>query len=383
MSTFIGSSEASRLLGVSKPTLYAYVSRGLLPRRTADDGRTSLYVRDDVERLRERSRRYPADRPATIDVEIESAITRISDDGVTYRGHDVATLATRAGFEQVAELLWTGALPDSAPSWPIDRRALERCRRVAEAAGPMDASPLLALAAGVLSTEPVERSADAARRLLAIVPDLLGARRRSGTVASRLASAWHRRPPDALVAAIDRALVLLADHELATSTLGVRVAASVRADAGAALAAGLHVVRGPLHGEASRAAATLLRTATGDVAAVAVRAATSERRRLPGFGHAVYRSQDPRVAPLLDAVRALPDPHGQIGVVDAVLAEAGRTGAGLPNVDLALAALLVVGGLPLDAPVLAIARIAGWAAHHAEEVGEHPLRYRGLTRPRP
>jgi citrate synthase len=66
-----------------------------------------------------------------------------------------------------------------------------------------------------------------------------------------------------------------------------------------------------------------------------------------------------------------------------VLAEAGRTGAGLPNVDLALAALLVVGGLPLDAPVLAIARIAGWAAHHAEEVGEHPLRYRGLTRPRP
>lgn len=381
MSTFIGAPEASRLLGVSKPTLYAYVSRGLLERRTADDGRTSLYVRTDVERLRERSRRRPAERPPTIDVEIESAITQIADDGITYRGHDVARLAVDAGFEQVAELLWSGALPTSRPTWSVDRRALERCRRVVAAAGPVDPSAALALAAAVLSTEPADRSDDAARRLLAVVPDLLGARRRSGPLALRLASAWDLRPSDELVTAIDRALVLLADHEFATSTLGVRVAASVRADAGVALAAGLQTVRGPLHGEASRAAAELLTIAVRDGAATAVRSATAGRRRLPGFGHAVYRSQDPRVAPLLAAVRSLPDPGGRIAVVDAVLAEAGRIGAGVPNVDLALAALVVVGDLPPDIPLLAIARIAGWAAHHAEELGAPPLRYRGLTHP--
>ena len=87
------------------------------------------------------------------------------------------------------------------------------------------------------------------------------------------------------------------------------------------------------------------------------------------------------MAPLLAAVRTLPDPGDRIVVVDAVLAEAGRIGAGVPNVDFALAALIVVGDLPPDVPLLAIARIAGWAAHHAEELGAPPLRYRGLTHP--
>jgi citrate synthase len=201
-----------------------------------------------------------------------------------------------------------------------------------------------------------------------------------GTVAGRLARAWVRRPSPELVAAIDRALALLADHELATSTLAVRVAASVRASPAAAIVAGLGVVSGPLHGGASRAAAELFQEAATSTAAVHRRLEAGER--LPGFGHSVYRTGDPRFAPLLDAVRAIPVDPDRLAVVDAVIGQAGREIGHLPNVDLALGALYFVGGLPHDAPVFAIARIAGWTAHYVEELGERPVRFRGLSRER-
>jgi citrate synthase len=65
--------------------------------------------------------------------------------------------------------------------------------------------------------------------------------------------------------------------------------------------------------------------------------------------------------------------------VDSVVAEAGRVIGHVPNVDLALGALIHVGGLPTDAPIFAVARIAGWVAHYTEEVGERPVRFRGLA----
>ncbi len=112
VSTYVGATEAARLLGVTKPTLYAYVSRGIVTRRTAADGRTSLYDRGEIERLIERTRRRAASERPTIDVAIASAVTELGDDGVRYRGHTTAELARSATFEQVAELLWSGTLPD-------------------------------------------------------------------------------------------------------------------------------------------------------------------------------------------------------------------------------------------------------------------------------
>ena len=174
--------------------------------------------------------------------------------------------------------------------------------------------------------------------------------------------------------------MLLADHELATSTLAVRVAASVRTDAYAALVAGLTTVSGRLHGSAAAAAHGLLVEAAerGAVAAIARRRAAGER--LPGFGHTVYRTGDPRLAPLLDAVRRIPDPDDHLAVVDAVLHEAGRVVVHRPNVDFGLAALSYVAGLDPDVPIFAVARLAGWAAHFEEELAERPVRYRGLAR---
>lgn len=378
MTTYVGSSEAARLLGVTKPTLYAYVSRGIVDRRTAVDGRTSLYDREQLERLRTRAGRTPATERPSIDVRIATAITHLDDERLTYRGYDVAELATSATFEQVAELLWTGALPAERVVWRVDREALDRCARIVAAAGPIDPIARLTLCASVLGADADPGPADAGRRLLALTPSVLGGPR-TGPMAARLARAWTRRPDDALVAAIDRALVLLADHELATSTLAVRVAASVRTDPMSAVAAGLATVRGPLHGAAGRAAAELLAEAAEVGADAAIRRHLAAGRRLPGFGHSVYRSGDPRFEPVLDAVRSLPDPSGRAAIVDSVVAAAGRVIGHLPNVDLGLGALVHVAELPPDCPLFAVARIAGWVAHHTEELGERPVRFRGLA----
>lgn len=393
VSTMVRAGEAARVLGVTKATLYAYVSRGLVERTTAVDGRTSLYRRDQLEQLaRERSgRRRPIERPS-IDVQIGSAVTTLADDAVRYRGHDTAGLARSHGFESVAELLWTGAIPAVAPSWPIDRAALARCLAAIDAAGCTDPTLRLAIAAatlapsGAISDHPLDprHSVDAlpgaawARRLLALAPTVLGGPRRGG-LASRLTKSWVGRPAPEIVDAVDHALVLLADHELATSTLGVRVAASVRSHPADAIATGLHILRSPLHGSATRAAAGMLAEAEVDGPAVAIARRLDAGRRLPGFGHTVYRRGDPRVAPLLDAVRAIPGAADRIAAVDGVIAEAGPRVGHLPNVDLALGALTVVAGFPHDAALFAVARIAGWAAHYDEEIAERPVRYRGLA----
>ena len=224
MTTYVSANEAARMLGVTKPTLYAYVSRGIVGRSTAADGRTSLYAREEIQQLagRARSRRDAA--PATIDVQISSAITELQDEGVRYRGRDATELARTHTFEQVSELLWTGRLDNAEMSWPIDRIALDRCRAVHDAAGADDPIVRLTLAATTFSaTADDVDAASAARRLLALAPSLLGGPL-TGDLATRMAATYRRRPPPELVAAISRALVLLADHELATSTLAVRVA---------------------------------------------------------------------------------------------------------------------------------------------------------------
>jgi citrate synthase len=383
MTTLIGANEAARLLGVTKPTLYAYVSRGVIERQRAVDGRTSLYVREEIEELaNRRGTRTPAERPS-IDVQIGSSITHLSDDGVRYRGRDVADLARHQPFESVAELLWTGELPMRPPRWPIDRALLERCNRVVEASATSDPFRALALSAMVLADggASADSAVPTARCLLAIAPSVLGGPIR-GTTAARLASAYVRRPADLLVEAVDRALVLLADHELATSTLAVRVAASVRPGPASALATGLLTVGGRLHGRAASGTTDLFREAADVGARTAIHRRLDRGELLPGFGHSVYRNGDPRLAPLLEVVAELPDPDSRHATVDDVLTEAGLAIGHLPNVDFGLGALIFVAGLPDDIALFAVARIAGWAAHHDEELTERPVRYRGLTKNR-
>ena len=119
MSEFLTAAEAAQRLGVKPATLYAYVSRGVLRRDHADDGRRSLFDSDEVERLARRGRpRRPA---GAADITVESAITEITGDRLFYRGLDVIRLATSRTFEDVAELLWTGELPPGSVRWRPSR----------------------------------------------------------------------------------------------------------------------------------------------------------------------------------------------------------------------------------------------------------------------
>jgi citrate synthase len=383
MSTLIRSDQAAALLGVSKPTLYAYVSRGRLARTTAPDGRTSLFDRDEVERMTERSRRSaPGPRP-TIDVLIRSDITTMHESSLEFRGKDVAELVRARRFEDVAALLWSheSAEVPAGTSWPkADPADLIAIAPIAE----LPATPIGRLAIAAHTLDAVHRDDDAAtaaRRMLLAAPALFGSRRRTGPYAQRLTAAWCARPTPALVAAIDTALALLADHELATSTLAVRIAASARTTPYAAFATGLASIEGVLHGSASAAAHQLLERCAQESATSVVRELRSQRQLVPGFGHKVYRGVDPRFQPLIDSIRPL-DPGGDgLAVVDDVIGEVGRTLPHQPNVDLALGALTWTAGLEPETPIFAVARIAGWAAHYDEELDEPPLRFRGVARP--
>ena len=383
MTLYIGAGEAARRLGVRRETLYAYVSRGVIQRRASVDGRTSLYAVDDIEQLANRSRqRAPTPRPS-IDVQIASAITQLDELALSYRGVEVAALSRQCSFEQVAELLWSGTVPSSAVIWPgADRADVDACVAAARGLGSA-ASALVALTAMIpvlAARHPADGPEGAARRFIWVASALSGAGV-DGSIAERLAHAWHPDPTPELVRAIDRALVLLADHELATSTLAVRIATSVRTDAYAAFGAGLATLTGVLHGSSAAGAAALLADAAEHGPVAAIRGVLDTGRRLSGFGHSVYRTGDPRLAPLLEAVRALPDPSGRYEIVDAVMREASGLIVARPNVDFGLAALSFVGGLDADVPIFAVARVAGWAAHIEEELLERPLRFRGVARP--
>lgn len=384
MTLYIGSLEAARRLGVRRETLYAYVSRGEIGRRKAIDGRTSLYSVDDIDRLTTRSRgRQPASARPSIDVQVTSAITQLDEQSLQYRGHDVADLCVSATFEQVAELLWTGVVPRVSPIWPAaEPDDVTACQAALGALGPSatDLQRLMMLPHVLGARHPDDLAAAAAKRMVVMVPAVAGVSE-GGAVAGRLSRAWHRRPSPALVEAVGRALVLLADHELATSTLAARIATSARTTPYAAMAAAMATVSGELHGSSAAAAFHLLADAADRGAVAAIRDPIDSGRRVPGFGHTVYRTGDPRLGPLLDAVRSLPDADGRLRVVDDVLAESSIRVTPRPNVDFGLAAMAFVGGLDPDVPIFAVARLAGWAAHIDEERHERPLRFRGLAKP--
>jgi len=388
MSRFVGAGEAARLLGIQKATLYAYVSRGLIERRVAVDGRTSLYAVDDVEALVGRGRRREVEPRPSLDVQIVTGVTTLDESGVQYLGHDVAELSRTATYEQVAELLWTGRLsPD--PTWPPpEADDLATAVAITEAVGAGGVPALIAVASALGVRHPTDDAATAARVLIGVAPAVV--RRQplehipwSAGIGDRLAAAWHPDPPAALGRTLDRALVLLADHELATSTLAVRVAGSTWPGPYLAYAAGLAAIAGPYHGGAARTVHQMLEEAEREGAATIVMRRLQARERLPGYGHKVYVGDDPRLAPLLELVRQLPDPHGRLDVVEDLLVETGVRMTKRPNVDLGLGALTFVAGLPDDIEPFAVARLAGFAAHLQEELAERPVRYRGLARAAP
>src|SRR5215831_8437615 len=126
MTEWIGAGEAARRLGIKPATLYSYVSRGVLRRRTAEDGRSSLFDAEEVESLARRGRPR---HPGAGEFVIESALTELTGDRACYRGYDITALAARYELEDAAWLLWTGELTgrDCGP-WRATETALRAGR---------------------------------------------------------------------------------------------------------------------------------------------------------------------------------------------------------------------------------------------------------------
>jgi citrate synthase len=411
MTEFLTAAQAAQRLGVKPATLYAYVSRAVLSRDKSPDGRASLFDPDEVERLARRGRpRRPAG-PA--DLTVESAVTEITGDRLRYRGHDVMRLAVSRSFEDVAELLWTGEFPPAHVAQTLPWRATPAAvaaGRAAQAALPAGTLPLErfgVIVPAMAATDPLRLHLDpsavcaAGRSIIAGMVDCLPAPAASAAAASAPAGItpdlpiterlWsrlcERRPSPALRRALSAALVLLADHELAASTLAVRVAASVRADPYAVVSTGMGAMSGALHGGASLGAEALLAAASSpeDVPRV-VGELLRRGEKIPGYGHFVYRTVDPRATVLLDLVRRAAPKSAQLAVAEAVLAEVREKSLPAPNIDFAIATMARVAGMIRGSgeAVFAVARTAGWIAHALEAyAGPGPLRPRAVYTGRP
>ena len=236
------------------------------------------------------------------------------------------------------------------------------------------------LISGMVDCLPFARSAGADRK---VGSGGLAGTTAAGSIPGRLISKLcPGEPAPGLVEVLRTALVLLADHELAASTLAARVAASMRADPYAVVATGLGAVGGALHGGASFGAEIMLRSASHPSDAARVVGELLRRgERIPGFGHFVYRGSDPRAVCLLDRLHRLAPGSPELAIADAVLAEARRRALPAPNIDFALAVLGTVGQLIPGAgeAVFAVARAAGWIAHALEEYDRRtPIRPRGI-----
>ena len=400
--TGLTAAEAAARLGVKRETIYAYVSRGLIDREVASDGRTSLFDPADVDRLR-RGRKLETD--GELQTLITTGLTKVDDQTLWIRGHDLIALVIGGlTFTAAVDLLW-----DAPPGEPwITGPVVGQAEADASGSGPGGAAAeveairpsllddLRILVAQRSTSDPLRHDLSprgvrsVGRSLIAALAQGLPVRG-PGPDTTVSDSLWRRltaAPSDDArgrkgVRALDAAMALLIDHGLAGSTFAARIAASVRADPYSVVGAGLGVLGGTLHGAASSAVHELLVDAerSGD-AATAVGAA---RRRLgvfPGFGHMIYELQDPRYGALMALIVEAWGDDSRLVYVYRVRDLVSERSDALPNVDLSLGALTYLARMPTDAGevIFAIARTAGWLAHAMEEYNEKPLRFRARAK---
>lgn len=394
--------QVADLLGVKPETVYAYVSRGLLHSLREPGGRGSRFDPAEVERLAGHTRQAAANggRPAQPFVATELTLI---DSGLYYRGLDAGALARTEPFERVAGLLWSGEL--AVQEFEAAAQPLAAARRVVEAMPQGARLPdlLQVIPPVVAAADPLrfdlspESVRAAAAGLIAVMVEALPLCEGTvdgpggGPIARRLWPRLTRRPAtEDGIRALNAALVLLADHDLAASTLAGRVAASARAHPYAVVSAALGAFDGPLHGAAGGHAYRLFEDALrgGDPVA-----AYAERLRaqgwVEGFGHKAYPDGDPRARVLLALIdeAGAEVPAEVRAVADGLRAAARRRGPGFPNVDFALPLLAHAYGMVPSAGevVFIVARTVGWIAHALEEYQQTPMRfryqgaYRGVT----
>ncbi len=335
-----------------------------------------------------------------------SAITYVGGETgeLVYRGYGIRELVPGLPYESMVHLLLEGTPPDRDPSPEVVRR-LGAHRTVPEALGrtidalPRDLAPMEALRTilsaigdGSFGYPP---SRDDGFRLIARTPLALArfVRRARGLdpvpLRSELSHAAHflwsltgELPAPEKIAALEGYLDLLADHGMNASTFALRVAISTQSDLVSAATAAFGTLKGPVHGGApSRVADMLDAIGTPDRAEEWIAARLAEKQVLYGFGHRVYKTDDPRGLLLHRIARGVADPQRlrlaeEVERVALAALRAAKPGARLfTNVEFYSAVVLEAVGLPrtLFTPTFAVARTAGWAAHALEQATDNRL----------
>ncbi len=358
-------------------------------------------------------------------VATSSAICYLDGDrGVlAYRGHDIHDLARHATFEETCYLLWHGRLPTRAELGDLQSqlamaRALPesviRYMNMLPASHGMDALRTMTSVLGHYDPDASESSASAsyrkAVRLTAQMASLVATWGRMqqggglvtpdpamGHAASFLYMLTGQRPSPTAVRAMDIALTLHADHELNASTFAARVAAATLTDLHSAIVAGVGTLKGPLHGGANAEVMKMLIEIGQDAPAeridAYVRGKLARKEKIPGFGHRVYNTEDPRATHLRQMSKELGQKAGSTRWFDMSerIEAIVRTEKGLyANVDFYSASTYYTMGIGLElyTPIFAVSRISGWTAHVLEQYANNRLirpraEYTGPSYPQP
>lgn len=397
MPLYLTAAEAAATLGVSVPTLYSYVSRGMLSSAPHTASKRRLYAADEVRRLARRKadgKRAGKVAQKVLDWGVpvlESRITLIADGRLIYRGRDAIELARKATLEEAAALLWDSdrACFDETPEVPLTRAAWRAWLRQAGAGSPHErALAMLPMAAAHLPQlfaggDQAQLLQTAATLLRVLAAALIAREPAREPLHRQLAAAWgvrDRRHVELLRAA----LVVCADHELNASTFTVRCIASTGMHLFGAVTGGLAALAGPRHCGETMLVTALFReaSAAGEldryVAARLAHCDAQQRTVLPGFGHMLYPKGDPRGAllrELLTQSAAAGAQRHMLAEIDA-LVRAAHAATGLaPTVDFALSAIERVLALPRGAAfsMFALGRAAGWIAHAMEQYDDGRL----------
>ena len=325
-----------------------------------------------------------------------------------YRGYDVDDLAALSSFEEVVYLLWHGALPTrkelaaqvKALSATANRRLAPKLvamlRQLPRKTTPMEVLRTGVSALSAFDPDAGDNSRDAtvrkAIRITAQMPTLVAAweRIRRGKpllapnpklnlAANFLYMMSGKKPTELAAKTFDIALTLHADHEFNASTFASRVTAATLSDLHSAVVSGIGALKGPLHGGANEQVMLMVEKIKSPQNADGwIRKAIADKLRLMGFGHRVYRVEDPRAKHLRRLATELGQQAGDtsaveiLNVVARVVTEQKHI---YPNVDLYSGAAYKSMGIPTDqfTPIFAISRVAGWAAHVMEQHANNRL----------
>ena len=343
-------------------------------------------------------------------VATSSAICYLDGDrGVlAYCGYDIHDLAQSATFEEVCFLLWHRRLPTRAELGDLQsqlaasrqlKEPVIRLMRSLPAVNGMDALRTVTSALAHYESDVEETSPAAQYRkavhLTAQVGSIVATWGRlqagggpiapdpaMGHAANFLYMLTGERPNSTAIRAFDIALTLHADHELNASTFAARVAAATLTDIYSAVVAAVGTLKGPLHGGANAEVMKMLlelgQTASGDRVDEFVRGKLARKEKIPGFGHRVYKTEDPRATHLRQMSRELGKRGGNTAWFDmSQRIEALVKGEKKlnPNVDFYSASTYYALGIPIDlyTPIFAVSRISGWTAHVLEQYANNRL----------